>query len=252
MRAVLAIAVLAALGLGGWLYMEADQPVERTVPASAVSIIPNAGRLRAEAASERAAEAAPEPLLSGSAAAAKQGVESAEIKAAAVPVPVPKPLVLEDAAREGMESAACLRFGPVGEERLPELKRGLERSGLLSRMLLSEVDAAVYSVYCGPFNNEAAARKELNRLALLGLEGGRLEERKSGWSVKMGETRVRLKARMWAEAAVRAWSVKHIAVEEEREYRKAFNLIFPGLSPQENQTIRQALILKGADFSICD
>ena len=81
-------------------------------------------------------------------------------------------LVLEEMTIGNLEAATCLRFGPVGERRLPELRRGIERSGLIGRLVMEETDASIYMVYSGPFKSEGTAKQELKRLTDLGLQRG--------------------------------------------------------------------------------
>ena len=56
---------------------------------------------------------------------------------------LPDALVLEEMTIGNLEAATCLRFGPVGERRLPELRRGIERSGLIGRLVMEETDASI-------------------------------------------------------------------------------------------------------------
>ena len=136
---------------------------------------------------------------------------------------------------------------------MPELRRGIERSGLIGRLVMEETDASVYMVYSGPFKSEGKAKQELKRLTDLGLQGASIIKfSATGWAVLMGKTHIRPKAKLWAEEAARAFKVKSIVVDEERRYNKAFNLIFPGLSSTENQKLRRALTMQGAQFSACD
>lgn len=166
---------------------------------------------------------------------------------------LPDALVLEEMTIGNLEAATCLRFGPVGERRLPELRRGIERSGLIGRLVMEETDASIYMVYSGPFKSEGKAKQELKRLTDLGLQRASIIKLSAaGWAVLMGKTHIRPKAKLWAEEAARAFKVKSIVVDEERRYNKAFNLIFPGLSSTENQKLRRALTMQGAQFSACD
>lgn len=118
---------------------------------------------------------------------------------------------------------------------------------------MEETDASIYMVYSGPFKSEGTAKQELKRLTDLGLQRASIIKLSvAGWAVLMGKTHIRPKAKLWAEEAARAFKVKSIVVDEERRYNKAFNLIFPGLSSSENQKLRRALTMQGAQFSACD
>lgn len=256
MRILFLIAMLAAVGLVGWLWIESDSQPQRTVPTESASVIPDIQKLKEledRSVLSRDSQST-EPALSGAARAAKKAEEAVKLSAAkSEKHSLPDALVLEEMTIGNLEAATCLRFGPVRERRLPELRRGIERSGLIGRLVMEETDASIYMVYSGPFKSEGKAKQELKRLTDLGLQRASIIKLSAaGWAVLMGKTHIRPKAKLWAEEAARAFKVKSIVVDEERRYNKAFNLIFPGLSSTENQKLRRALTMQGAQFSACD
>ena len=258
MRILFLIAMLAAVGLVGWLWIESDSQPQRTVPTESASVIPDIQKLKEledrSVLSRDSQSTEPAPALSGAARASKKAEEAVKLSAEkSEKHSLPDALVLEEMTIGNLETATCLRFGPVGERRLPELRRGIERSGLIGRLVMEETDASVYMVYSGPFKSEGKAKQELKRLTDFGLQGvSIIKFSATGWAVLMGKTHIRPKAKLWAEEAARAFKVKSIVVDEERRYNKAFNLIFPGLSSSENQKLRRALTMQGAQFSACD
>lgn len=173
MRILFLIAMLAAVGLVGWLWIESDSQPQRTVPTESASVIPDIQKLKEledrSVLSRDSQSTEPAPALSGAARAAKKAEEAVKLSAAkSEKHSLPDALVLEEMTIGNLEAATCLRFGPVGERRLPELRRGIERSGLIGRLVMEETDASIYMVYSGPFKSEGKAKQELKRLTDLG------------------------------------------------------------------------------------
>ena len=163
MRILFLIAMLAAVGLVGWLWIESDSQPQRTVPTESASVIPDIQKLKEledrSVLSRDSQSTEPAPALSGAARAAKKAEEAVKLSAAkSEKHSLPDALVLEEMTIGNLEAATCLRFGPVGERRLPELRRGIERSGLIGRLVMEETDASIYMVYSGPFKSEGKAK----------------------------------------------------------------------------------------------
>ena len=238
MRILFLIAMLAVVGLVGWLWFESDSQPQRTVPTESASVIPDIQKLKEledrSVLLKDSQSTEPAPALSGAARAAKKAEEAVKLSAEkSEKHSLPDALVLEEMTIGNLETATCLRFGPVGERRLPELRRGIERSGLIGRLVMEETDASVYMVYSGPFKSEGKAKQELKRLTDFGLQGASIIKfSATGWAVLMGKTHIRPKAKLWAEEAARAFN-ESIVIDEERRHNKAFNLIFPGLSSRK-------------------
>ena len=236
MRTVFLLALLAALGLGGWLALNADTEAVRTVPMTASAEVEGVSVPKALPAEVAQPKAADTPAAPAEPAAPADKAPADEVSGA------PEPLVpAEPASADGLETAACLRYGPVSERALPAQRRKLERIGLLDRMLLEETDTAVYTVLCGPFPSASRANRELKRLKAEGLRDGvTVEVPSRGWAIRMGASRDRELASQWARRAAAHWNLTNVVITSERRYKKAFDLIFPRLSAKENEDVRKA------------
>ena len=236
MRIVAALAALAAIVLSALLFMKSQEAPLRTLPDTGSAVV----------------EAVSVPRALPAAAAAAPAPE------AAAPVEEPQPprtVRFEEAVRQplALEEAVCLRFGPVAESRLTQLRGRIERTGQLDRMLIEPADTAERVVFAGPYGSQAKARSALESFRRAGLEGGAVEAHGEGaWIVTFARTKSRPLAERWAREAAAAFSLTNVVVEERGRRRAMVSLVFPNLSAEENARIRTALgAAEGGLFAAC-
>lgn len=244
MRFVFLCLLAAAAALGGWLWTERSSEPPRTVPHAAQAAIEGVSVPKALPAEPVMKKPEPEEL------AAPAAAEPAEAPAAKAEL---LPLEPEEAEPGDVAAAACLRYGPVAEARLPALRGALERTGLLGQMVMEPVDAALYRVYSGPYASRAKALKALKRLEDGGFAGGTLFELSaSSWGIRLGASSSRPKAQAWARTAAQRLELANVVIRDEGRIPNAQMLVFPRLSPEQNQRLRKRLTPSGsARFSVC-
>ena len=85
MRILFLIAMLAAVGLVGWLWIESDSQPQRTVPTESASVIPDIQKLKEledrSVLSRDSQSTEPAPALSGAARASKKAEEAVKLSA---------------------------------------------------------------------------------------------------------------------------------------------------------------------------
>lgn len=236
MKYLVFLLALIAIALSSLLYMKSDEETIRTVPAqgagATLSAVTLPKALPVEKKAEEAPVAAPEP----------EAVQPEE--------KLPPPVFIEPVlSHVPVEEAVCLRYGPVERKSLPKLRRQLEKTGVLDRMIMEHADIAQRIVYSGPYKSKKKAAEALEALQAAGLEKGELMEVGDQWAVKIAETGIRSLAQRWAHEAARAWSLSNVVVEE-RGGREGFvKLVFPNLTKEENERIRRTL--GGANLASC-
>lgn len=85
MRILFLIAMLAVVGLVGWLWFESDSQPQRTVPTESASVIPDIQKLKEledrSVLLKDSQSTEPAPALSGAARAAKKAEEAVKLSA---------------------------------------------------------------------------------------------------------------------------------------------------------------------------
>ena len=115
MRILFLIAMLAVVGLVGWLWFESDSQPQRTVPTESASVIPDIQKLKEledrSVLLKDSQSTEPAPALSGAARAAKKAEEAVKLSAEkSEKHSLPDALVLEEMTIGNLETATCLRL----------------------------------------------------------------------------------------------------------------------------------------------
>ncbi|MDO5530420.1 hypothetical protein [Sutterella sp.] len=229
MKYFVILLALVATAFTALLYMKSDEETLRTVPEQGAGVtldavtVPKALPVVRKAEEEPVAPPAAEPV-------------KAEEK-------LPPPVFVEPVlSTVPVAEAVCLRYGPVERKGLPKLRRKLEKTGVLDRMIMEHADIAQRIVYAGPYSTKKKAAEALETLTAAGLQNGEVMELDGGhYAVRIAQTGIRSLAQRWAREAARAWSLSNVVVEE-RGGREGFvKLVFPNLTRDENDRIRKVL-----------
>lgn len=152
-----------------------------------------------------------------------------------------------------LEGADCLFFGPLERAKLIVLRKRLEKTGLLDRMLIERDDRVLRLVYVGPYTTRKLAEKTYKRLTQEGLQGGEVIPLHEGaWGVRIAQTRNRAIANHWARKAAQYWSLTNVVVSDTVDTNNQVRLVFPGLSVEDSVLIRKSLgNFHEATFAAC-
>lgn len=152
-----------------------------------------------------------------------------------------------------LEGADCLFYGPLERAKLTVLRKRLEKTGLLDRMLIERDDRVLRLVYVGPYSTRKLAEKTYKKLTQEGLHKGEVIPLHEGtWGICIAQTRSRAIANHWARKAAQYWSLTNVVVSDIADTSNQVRLVFPGLSAEESVLIRKALgSIHEATFSAC-
>lgn len=224
--------MLCALGMVTFIYNESENIQSQPLPQRVEVILPEIGHAVSPTSVQKTIVVEPDA-------------------SAAISLSVPD--FREQEEMRSVEGADCLFWGPLERTKLIALRKRLEKTGLLDRMLIERDDRVLRLIYAGPYPTKELAEKTYKKLLKEGLKTGDvIRLRDDAWGIRIAQTKDRAIANHWARKAAQYWSLTNVVVSETVDTSNRVRLVFPGVSAEDNALIRKSLgNIYEATFTAC-